>query len=76
MFAVVYGACPCADGELYLPREKPTGVIYREGGFLRLLAPVYMAQLTVTLSPGAGEICQPKAPRTVCHGGLGHMYGC
>ena len=44
--------------------------------FFQLLAPVHMVQPTVTLSPGAGEICQLKALGTVCHGGLGRMYGC
>ena len=52
------------------------GAIYREGGFLRLLAPVHTAQPTMTSSPEAGEICQLKALGTVYHGGIGRMYGC
>ena len=79
MHSVAYGACSHTDGERYIhiSQEKDLqGPIYREGGFLRLLAHVHTPQRTVTLSPEAGEICQLKALRAVCHGGLGHMYGC
>ena len=38
-----------------------------------MLAHVHTAQPTVTWSPGAGEICQLKAPGT---GGLGHICRC